>query len=309
LKAGNRDIYVRTYTYCSGRYKTQRLISLTFTEVRERIEGVFSELSEGDLSFERRDQMVGHAAGIFVRNKIKEILSPHLDVLEPEDFLAEKLNPHKAIFANAIDKRDFMKRLIIRLKGKWWWKLCFRSKSKVESYLSTNQTLGYKQEDTPDIIIGLSQPVFLNIKSHNLEKKSRPPNIMSAKKLLDLFAWITSQNPSNRTSILENIALLFVGVSWRQENHEIKFKSIEVRDLFALDLDQLPTINFDAAIQIQWHVSDMVELAPPLPRLNFVEKFVTTFNERWGQHVSKRSKSIRMKTDQILNWVHEDSAP
>jgi hypothetical protein len=272
-------------------------------QVRRRIEEIFQGLNYNQLTFPRTTQMVGHSAGIFVRDKIKEILGGHMNVLEPQEFLARRLLPYREDFLKAANKSAYINHLFAQLEGQWWWKLCSRGKRRVQAYLQDNAPLGYKQEDTPDLVIDQEDIVFLNIKSHNTAKMSRPPNIMSAKKILDLFDWIASQAEADRSFILENVQILFVGVSWYEQEGQIIFQEIKVRNFFCWDLSQIPIINFDAAIQIQWHVGDMVELDPPLPRLDFVREFVEMLNQRWKSFVQRRNQSYLRKTQNIIAWV------
>jgi hypothetical protein len=274
--------------------------------VRSRIEEIFQGLNSNQLTFPRTTQMVGHSAGIFVRDKIKEILAPHLNVLEPQEFLARRLLPYREGLLKAANKSEYINRLFAQLEGQWWWKLCSRGKRKVRAYLQDDVPLGYKQEDTPDLVIDDEDIIFLNIKSHNTAKKSRPPNIISAKKMLDLFDWIASQPEADRSFILENIQILFAGVSWYEQDGQIIFQDIKIRNLFCLDLSQIPTINFDAAIQIQWHVADMVELDPPMPRLDFVREFIEMLNQRWKSFVHRRSQSYNQKTRNIIAWIEQE---
>ena len=276
-------------------------------EVRRRIEEIFQGLNANQLTFRRTTQMVGHSAGIFVRDKIKEILVRHLSVLEPQEFLARRLLPYREGLLRAANKSAYINCLFVQLGGQWWWKLCSRGKRKVLAYLQDDAPLGYKQEDTPDLVIDEEIIIFLNIKSHNTAKMSRPPNIMSANKILNLFDWIAAQPDADRNLILENVQILFVGVSWYEQQDQIIFQDINIRNFFCLDLSQISTINFDAAIQIQWHVADMVELDSPLPRLDFIREFVEMFNQRWESFIHRRNQSYLRKTQNIIAWVGQEN--
>ncbi|MFX1487230.1 MAG: HincII family type II restriction endonuclease [Promethearchaeota archaeon] len=276
-------------------------------EIKRRMEEIFQGLNSGQLTFPRTRQMVGHSAGIFVRDRIKEILVKNLNVLEPEEFLAQRLLPYRARLLKAANKSAYINSLFAELGKQWWWKLCSRGKRKVRAYLENDAPLGYKQEDTPDLVINGEAIVYVNIKSHNIAKTSRHPNIMSAKKILDLFDWIATQPDQHRKPILENVQILFIGVSWYEQEDQIIFEEIEIRDFFCLDLSQIPTINFDAAIQIQWHVADMVELDPPPPRLDFVREFVETLNQQWKLFIHRRNESYVDKTRNIIAWVEQEN--
>ena len=62
-----------------------------------------------------------------------------------------------------------------------------------------------------------------------------------------------------------------------------------IRELFKLKLSELQQINFDAAIQIQWHVKDMIEAEQA--RTTFIAELGDTFIAQWKSH--SRNKTER----------------
>lgn len=110
---------------------------------------------------------------------------------------------------------------------------------------------------------------------------------MSAERLLKFFNEFLNRDDTYK--ILEKVNLWFIGVDYATSNDETIVTNIHTRDLFLLDISKLPQINFDAAIQIQWHVKDMVEIEQD--RLAFVENLADTFMVQWKNHVrSKQEK-------------------
>lgn len=114
---------------------------------------------------------------------------------------------------------------------------------------------------------------------------------MSAERLLKFFYSLL--NRDDAYEMLEKVNLWFVGVSYDMTSTGAIASSVHIRDLFLLDLSKLPQINFDAAIQIQWHVKDMIEIAQD--KFTFVEKLADTFMEQWQRHAkSKQEKYERL---------------
>jgi putative N-acetylmannosamine-6-phosphate epimerase len=105
-----------------------------------------------------------------------------------------------------------------------------------------------------------------------------------------------------KPEVLDKVNLWFIGIYYRQsENHTI-IEDVYIKDFFKLDVKKIPVINFDAAIQIQWHVKDMVEIEDQ-DKLTFIEKLADTFMEQWQGHV----KGKQEKYENTRNYFHQVS--
>ncbi|AGK61366.1 hypothetical protein Asulf_01375 [Archaeoglobus sulfaticallidus PM70-1] len=138
-----------------------------------------------------------------------------------------------------------------------------------------------------DLVDNINDIVAINVKSHNLDRPSRDPNIISAKRIIDYMKDILETKPS----IIDKVNLWFIGIYYRQSSGYASIEEIYIKDFFRLDVKKIPTINFDAAIQIQWHVKDMVELESQ-DKLTFIESLAEEFNKRWVEFVDRRTASI-----------------
>lgn len=124
---------------------------------------------------------------------------------------------------------------------------------------------------------------LINVKSHQIERSSRAPNIISALRLLRFFNYILSH--TKKREFLENMSYWFVSISYKNG----KIEEIHTKNLFLLDVKKIKMINFDAAIQIQWHVKDMIEKQDQ-PKSQFIKELLTRVCKEWESH--KKSKNI-----------------
>ena len=59
-------------------------------------------------------------------------------------------------------------------------------------------------------------------------------------------------------------------------------------------------INFDAAIQIQWHVKDMTEIEQT--KLQFIERLANSFILQWRNHDMRKSE----KYEKLVKDINEE---
>jgi hypothetical protein len=119
------------------------------------------------------------------------------------------------------------------------------------------------QQALGDIVIkygdDLNDIVLINVKATE-ERDGRPvgrqPNIVSAFRLLEFFLEVFEKKPH----LADKVNTWLVGFYYNPiGNGRVRIVNCRFVNMFKLDLEKAPKINFDAAIQIQWHVGDMVE--------------------------------------------------
>lgn len=88
--------------------------------------------------------------------------------------------------------------------------------------------------------------------------------------------------------MLKNAELWFLGVDYTVASEGGQVKKINIKELFKLEVAKIPQINFDAAIQIQWHVSNMIEKNQT--KREFVLNLVNEFMKRWTRHSESKQK-------------------
>ncbi|MEI8087860.1 MAG: HincII family type II restriction endonuclease [Paludibacter sp.] len=108
-----------------------------------------------------------------------------------------------------------------------------------------------KQNDTADILV-VKDNFFeiVDIKTKNISKSSQPPNIISAYKLAQLCAKMIDNNE------FDNFSINYFEIDWLLENNLLVCKDTHYGDLFKSPASDL-YINWAAAMQIQFHVSDL----------------------------------------------------
>ena len=108
-----------------------------------------------------------------------------------------------------------------------------------------------KQNDTADILVvdnGFYE--IIDIKTRNLSKKAQPPNIISAFKLAQTCAKMTDNNE------FDTFDINYIEIDWELRNNELVCVHVHHKQLFSSNPSEL-YINWAAAMQIQFHVSDL----------------------------------------------------
>lgn len=108
-----------------------------------------------------------------------------------------------------------------------------------------------KQNDTADILVvkdGFYE--IVDIKTRNLSKTAQSPNIISAYKLAQVCAKMIDNNEFN------SFGLNYFEVDWDLIGSNLVCKDAHFADMFKVDPAEL-YINWAAAMQIQFHVSDL----------------------------------------------------
>ena len=108
-----------------------------------------------------------------------------------------------------------------------------------------------KQNDTADILVVKDNFYeIIDIKTRNISKSAQPPNIISAYKLAQLCAKMIDNNE------FDNFSVNYFEIDWSLENDLLICKDTHYVNLFKTDPADL-YINWAAAMQIQFHVSDL----------------------------------------------------
>jgi type II restriction enzyme len=108
-----------------------------------------------------------------------------------------------------------------------------------------------KQNDTADILVvdnGFYE--IIDIKTRNLSKKAQPPNIISAYKLAQTCAKMIDNNE------FDTFDINYIEIDWELRNNELVCVRAHHKQLFSSNPSEL-YINWAAAMQLQFHVSDL----------------------------------------------------
>jgi hypothetical protein len=178
-----------------------------------------------------------------------------------------------------------------------WWGSYVVSESQLEAVLKGKKPPIY-QQSLADVIIfygedisrDLNDVLIINVKSHDESKLSRPPNIISALRVLE-FGKDLLMKAQRYPDFIDKANIIFVGIYYSIKDNHVYVIDVHVKDFFKLDVTRMPQINFDAAIQIQWHVRDMVE-NPAIDKLTFLENLAKKYLIEWQRFVGQRTKDV-----------------
>lgn len=125
-----------------------------------------------------------------------------------------------------------------------------RSDKAIRSWTPTN-IFEEKQDDTADILWH-SKNYFdiIDVKTRNMSKKAMAPNIISAFKLAQACAIMLDNDD------FSSIGIHYIEVEWKDVGKDLKCTNAHWRNLFQATPDSL-YINWAAAMQIQFHVSEL----------------------------------------------------
>lgn len=108
-----------------------------------------------------------------------------------------------------------------------------------------------KQNDTADILYhDGSYFEIIDVKTRNMSKSAMPPNIISAYKVAQMCALMIDNDE------FDSVGIKYVEVNWDLQGDKLHCESASVADLFKA-LPQKLYINWAAAMQIQFHVSEL----------------------------------------------------
>lgn len=270
-------------------------------DIRSLFKEYFDKLPDDDKCLSGVEGF-GHQAGIPVEDWVKERLNealPDIHTYSTREFF-------QVVFCEYSGDIEKL------LESTWWGFKGYRgarlliTKGQIES-IQSGESPDEWQQSGSDLVVYLGEDskslydiVAINVKSHNTSRESRDPNIMSAQRLLYFF-----KDLLDRDFDLDRVAMWFLGVEYHVDETETLVENIHIRDLFSLDLDSLPLINFDAAIQIQWHVHNMVEKTQS--KREFMGNLAGVFMEQWSKHSSGKTKRYEKIVSEILEATQSDS--
>ena len=81
---------------------------------------------------------------------------------------------------------------------------------------------------------------------------------------------------------------------------------IYLKDLFKLKVFKIPEINFDAAIQLQWHIKEMEE-NPEQTKEKFIKDLAIEVQKRWKEFSERRTREFDDLVNSILSILRKVS--
>lgn len=138
-----------------------------------------------------------------------------------------------------------------------------------------------KQNDTADILV-VEDDFFeiIDIKTRNLSKNAQAPNIISAYKLAQVCAKMIDNKEFDRFNIT------YIEIDWKLEDDFLVCKDVHYLSLFKINPSEL-YINWAAAMQIQFHVSNLEENYNKT-REDWAREYLKHFTEQ----ATKRAKNM-----------------
>jgi hypothetical protein len=192
------------------------------------------------------------------------------------------------------------------IKTTWWSSLQQFTYEKIERIQRGEQPK--LQQALGDIVIKYGQDlndiVLINVKATEVSGEKpvgRPPNIVSSlrlvKFLLEMF--------EKKTHLIDKVNVWLIGFYYQpSRNNKVEIVRCYFFDLFKLDLEKAPKINFDAAIQIQWHLCDMKEIKD-LTLAEFSSKLVNKCTTEWNAFIKRRDEKLKKLTQRLLKAIEK----
>jgi len=243
----------------------------------------------------------GSAAGLpfedwFYQELRSRITGLGFEIFRPFDFVLYIIN-------EIIDQRRIP---LDQLRNNvWWWSIQQFSESLIKRVREGERPK--QQQAMGDIIvkygIDLNDVVLINVKATEVDKRGkpvgRPPNIISSLRLLEFLHRLFTKH----RNLIDKVNIWLVCFHYYRPRPGIaKIHKAIFRDLFKLDLSKAPSINFDAAIQIQWHVEEMIE-DPSLTIEKFAIILARKLLDEWERFYQKRDRKIRKLTEELLQAI------
>jgi len=223
-------------------------------------------------------------------------------------FLQEEFVGHVVVeLRNRHFSPDAIKNIIKRTT---WWGDYVVSDSQLNAALNDKKIPIYQQSiadiiilygEGEDIIRNLNDVLIINVKSHDVSRPSRPPNIISALRVLE-FARDLLRKSQQYPDFIEKANLIFMGIYYRTKDNYAQITEVYVKDFFKLDVKRMPPINFDAAIQIQWHVKDMIE-KPDIDKLTFFEGLARKYLDEWQKFMKERTTQVEDLVNELKRLI------
>lgn len=269
-------------------------------EIREKIEDKLKKiLKKENIEFNVKTDAYGHSAGDSVENLLKINLSDNeWKIFFTHEFIEKILEIYG-------ENRDVLEQF---LENIWWGNMKIHTKKQINEFFSGKSVSSYQQAGA-DIVLFYGENlkenpekiILINAKSHNLDRNSRAPNIMSAQRILENCNVLLKKN------MLDETEYWFIGVDYSpiEDKKDIgEVKSFHLKDLFKINTNSISQINFDAAIQIQSHVNDMEEINQN--KKEFIMSLNNIFIDAWNTHSEKKSEKYGKLYSDICKELKKD---
>jgi len=267
-------------------------------DIRETLEKEIDNL--GHYDDRELERITKHSRGHQISNATEGWVNKYLNSIDLDaksyyylDFVEELFNQIGR------DKKEIKN----VLNNVWWHstKKLIVKKSNINEFVKGEELSSWQQSSADlilfygdEILEDCEKVIFINVKGHDSSRSSRAPNIISGQKLMDIFKGLLETNK------LEKANYWFIGVDYRIDDFA-KVENIHVADLFRLDMTKIKQINFDAAIQLQWHVRNMIE--KDQTRLELIKEFADEFLSAWESHTEKKTKKYKEMRDEIITLL------
>jgi len=277
---------------------------MSVEEIREKIQKFCIEITESNetekstLSIPRG--ATGSGTGQPFENWLQNLLP---EIIEYQVF--GKFDFAKYVIKNYLNNKS----LTSLLKTTWWAAFQQLTPSSVRRIEEGEQPK--LQQAFGDIIVKYGDDwndiLLIDVKAteiSNGKPTGRPPNIVSAFRLLRFFAGLFDE----KAHLIEKVNVWLIGFDYIPVgNGEVRINQAHCKDLFALDLDKTPSINFDAAIQIQWHLRDMVEREDQTLE-EFARGLANKYLDDWKAFTNRRDKQIEEIVEKLLAAIKKSHA-
>ncbi|MDG6970670.1 MAG: HincII family type II restriction endonuclease [Nitrososphaerota archaeon] len=238
----------------------------------------------------------------WVLTSLQQVLHGKLRAMDIPSFLTQTL----ADLKRAKNVRPQVPAILDALQSETWWATLLVNRQTVTDFLRSGNCSPWQQAGADIVLVQGVYPfnranelTLINVKSHSVDRDSRPPNIMSGQRLLEFFHYLLTRG--DRLESLTAANLWFIGVGYDGRSGTIR--TTQVKDLFKLAVDRIPQINFDAAIQLQFDVDKIPEVVQS--RTDFVRQLAERFIKDWRVHsLSKERRYSRLTSEIIARLDH-----
>jgi len=268
---------------------------LDIVGLRKRIEEICNVMVKAeDFLIDVRNDAYGHSEGDAIEELLKNMfLDQGCNVFYTKDYVK------KVFEITGRNKSD----LDAMLKKLWWSSLPLYSLQQKKNFLNGKEIGNYQQAGA-DIVLFYGSEIekepekiiLINAKSHNIERKSRAPNLISAQRLLNFCKDLLEND------MLDYAQYWFIGVNHKPiSNNLSRIDEIFIKDLFKMDMNYISQINFDAAIQIQEHVENIHEIDNQTKK-EFILKLSNMFINAWYKHSGNKTKKYEKLINEIKSY-------
>jgi len=273
-------------------------------EIRQNIKELCLQINEFD---EKNKPIItipggatGSAAGLPFEDWFRGILSKNT-----KDGVLGKLEFVKYIMENYLCKTN----LESLLKDTWWGKLQQFTHETIRRVEEREEPK--LQQALGDIIVkygdDLNDVVLINVKATEINDNGpigRPPNIVSAFRLLEFLTELFDE----KINLIDKVNVWLAGFYYIPiGSGKVRIEQSHYRDMFKLDLEKAPPINFDAAIQIQWHLGDMVEREKQTLD-EFAKELGEKYLNEWKSFKKRRDEKMEKIVNKLFSAIERNHA-